>query len=212
MERRIQMASRGILLLMAAAMLMIAIAMGTTAAGTEEPAVPDIPTVVETVTLVDHAMLETAEVQEDIPDVDENQRIADALYAADYFWADIPLDAELQAYLRAACEEFNVDYALAVSVIWRETNFLNDIGDGGDSVGFFQIQKKWWVDLMENIGAENLMVPYENFRTGCAILSELTCKYGNLVDALTAYNTGSPGDSEYARAVLSYLEGLPHGK
>lgn len=43
-----------------------------------------------------------------------------------------------------------------------------------------------------------------NFRTGCAVLTHLLGVYGcgNLTDALTAYNTGHGGASEYARDVL----------
>ena len=54
--------------------------------------------------------------------------------------------------------------------------------------------------------AEDLTDPQDNFRTGCAVMAYLSGKYGNTRDALSAYNTGSPGKTEYASAVLEAAE------
>lgn len=118
----------------------------------------------------------------------------------------VPLSAELQAVLREACEEFDVSCPLMVALIEHETRFQNITGDGGRSAGYCQIQERWWRGLMDEIGADDLMVPKDNFRTGCAIISKLTARYDNVSDALSAYNTGSPGHRRYANAVLSAAE------
>lgn len=124
---------------------------------------------------------------------------ADALYCA-----DVPLSAEEQRLLYAACEEFRVEYPLMLGLIERETGFRNVMGDGGDSYGFCQVQPKWWSGLMEEIGTADLNDPRDNFRTACAVLVRLFERYGcgNLTDVLTAYNSGRGGESAYADAVL----------
>lgn len=44
---------------------------------------------------------------------------------------------------------------------------------------------------MNEIGATDLNVPRDNFRTACAIVAKLESQYGSLPAALTAYNKGS---------------------
>lgn len=116
---------------------------------------------------------------------------------------EIPLSENEQIALFEACDEFKVNYALALSIINQETKFNNIIGDHGRSYGYMQIQPRWWKKLMNQIGAYDLLIPKDNFRTGCAIISTLFYdKYNNMTDTLTAYNTGHKGDSKYARDVL----------
>ena len=124
-----------------------------------------------------------------------------------YLRDDLPLDYETQMLLYGACLEFQVDYDLALAVIEQETSYRNLTGDGGESAGYMQIQRKWWSGLMDEIGTEDLNQPEDNFRTGCAILRQLLDKYGNTEDALTAYNSGRPGSSRYSRNVLEKLNG-----
>jgi len=56
---------------------------------------------------------------------------------------------------------------------------------------------------MEEIGTSDLSDPAQNVRTGCAVLGHLLGEYGAQRDALTAYNTGSPGTSSYAEETLA---------
>ena len=120
---------------------------------------------------------------------------------------DVPLSYLEQDYLHTACDEFGVDYPLMLALIEHETNFQNVKGDNGRSAGYCQIQKKWWGGLMKEIGADDLNDPYDNFRTGCAIISQLMDKYGDIEAALTAYNVGHDnGSRTYARAVLAAAE------
>lgn len=123
-------------------------------------------------------------------------------------YLEIPLSDELQDRLYDACEEFGVDFYVMVALIDRETNFHNVIGDNGESYGYCQIQPRWWSGLMEDIGAEDLCIPQDNFRTACAILSQLTDRYGSVEGALVAYNQGYyRGTSTlYSRCVLEKAE------
>lgn len=135
---------------------------------------------------------------------DEDALIEAALLEQGYFREDIPLSYDLQDALHTACEEFDVEYSLALAVIEAESNFTNVTGDSGESVGYFQIQPRWWNGLMAEIGVDDLTDPAQNFRTGCAILELLVEQYDGDTDAaLTAYNVGrDTGDRTYANKVL----------
>lgn len=136
----------------------------------------------------------------------EAEKIEAALIEQGYYRDDVPLTYELQDYLHSAADEFGVGYELMLGLIERETQFNNISGDGGDSQGFCQIQKRWWQGLMDEIGADDLNDPQDNFRTAAAILAQLTAHYGTVEDALTAYNSGRPGASKYSAAVLEMAE------
>jgi len=182
------------------AVFVIALALSTpTPSKAEEPAAA--PVVVAAIPQPKPVMPEIPieDVQEDF----ENEKIEAALLDQGYHRDDIPLDYDTQALLRAACDESGVEFELMLALIEVETNFRNVIGDSGDSYGYCQIQPKWWRDLMAEIGANDLMHPRDNFRTGCAILNHLLEKHGDIEAALTAYNTGVPGSSTYADRVLA---------
>ncbi len=149
------------------------------------------------------AALITMPVQEDF----ENEKIEAALYDSGYFRSDIPLDSDTQALLRAACEESGIEYELALAVIEQETGYRNVTGDDGQSAGYMQVQLKWHGARMERLGVTDLTDPFGNFRVGCDYLAELLSKY-SMAEALTAYNSGKPGNSAYADEVLARLERL----
>jgi soluble lytic murein transglycosylase-like protein len=70
------------------------------------------------------------------------------------------------------------------------------------------VWRKWWSKKMKDIGADDLNIPEDNFRTACAILRELTDTYGSTAGALTAYNQGSYNGTvtNYATTVLENAE------
>ena len=143
------------------------------------------------------------EVQEDF----ENEKIEAALVETGYFRDDIPLDYETQAYLRAACDESGVPFELALAIIRKESTYQNITGDSGDSIGYMQVQPKWHQERMRRLGVTDLTQPLANFRVGCDYLAELMDKY-SWEEALTAYNSGRPGKSNYADTVLKYWREL----
>lgn len=143
---------------------------------------------------------------EETEEPDEDAKIEAALLASGYYREDIPLTFEEQEQLHFAAEESGIRYELALGVIDAETDFRNITGDNGNSFGYMQVQPYWHGKRMERLGVTDLMDPASNFRVGCDYLSELIVKYGDLTDALTAYSSGDPGDSEYAREVLAAME------
>lgn len=135
----------------------------------------------------------------------ENYNIEQALIEQGYYRDDIPLSYENQDYLQTACEEFGVDYALALGVIERETDFQNIMGDNGNSYGYMQVYKYWHKDRMATLGVDDLMNPLGNFRVGCSFLKECIDKYG-LESGLAYYNSGSTKINKYANTVLCNME------
>ena len=117
---------------------------------------------------------------------------------------DVPMDAETQRLLYQACGETGIRYELALAVIWQETDFRNVVGDGGESFGYMQVQPQWHGERMERLGVTDLADPYGNFLVGLDFLAELLETH-ELTDALTRYNSGRTGDSQYARDVLNYM-------
>lgn len=131
---------------------------------------------------------------------------ADSVDSGFRFYECIPLNADEQLALCKACERFDVDFALMLGLIQKETDFRNIAGDGGNSIGYCQIQPRWWADLMCEVGAMDLSVPADNFLMAAAILNQHYTSYGSWENALTAYNTGSAGESEYADCVIKYWQ------
>ena len=150
---------------------------------------------------------ETPKMDECVEVVYDTPAVAEIPAEKDYI-LDIPLSCELQEELHEASEEFGVDYYIMVALIDRETDFRNVYGDGGNSYGYCQIQPKWWYGLMSEIGATDLNVPKDNFRTACAIMAQLTEKYHSIEGALVAYNQGNyyGKSTSYSREIIANAE------
>ena len=130
---------------------------------------------------------------------------------------DIPLDAETQRLLYRSCNGAGVPYELALAVIRQETNFRNIIGDGGDSIGYMQVQPRWHRERMERLSVFDLSDPEGNFQVGCDYLAEMLGKGRGIEWALMAYNGGptyankmarAEQVSQYASSILNYMNDL----
>jgi hypothetical protein len=141
-----------------------------------------------------------------IPAAETAPAVLDPMVEDTYLRDDIPLSYELQAALYGACLEFEIDYPLALAMIEQETRFTNVMGDGGKAYGYFQVWPKWHQDRMAELGVTDLMDPESNFRVALHYMRENLDKYGNLEDALTAYNSGKPGSSNYSRQVMERMK------
>lgn len=97
-----------------------------------------------------------------------------------------------------------------LAIIRKETGYRNVEGDGGASWGYCQVQPRWHKARMERLGVTDLMDPFGNFRVACDYMAELLRRY-DVESALTAYNSGHPGHSDYARTVMGYWEELKNG-
>lgn len=120
----------------------------------------------------------------------------------------VPLEPSLQEKIILACQEREIDPAVIIAMIERESSYKADaIGDNGNSFGLMQIQPRWHYQRMVELDCTDLLDPYQNITVGIDFLDELLDKY-SLEEALTAYNSGSPGQSKYADEVMSRAESL----
>lgn len=111
---------------------------------------------------------------------------------------DIPLDRELQAALREACQASGVPMSLALGLIEVESSFQTDAVSSKNAYGLCQLNPKYFPEDL---------TPSENIAAGVGYLGELMGRYETVESALTAYNAGSDTeDRAYADAVLAAAE------
>ena len=118
---------------------------------------------------------------------------------------DVPLDHDVQEHIFTECEKHNIQPAVIVAMIQKESNFNTYcIGDDGRSAGLMQIQAKWHIKRMIALDCTDLFDPHQNITVGIDYLAELYNKYGcDYGKALTAYNQGS-----YKGTVTNYAESV----
>ncbi len=147
--------------------------------------------------------------------IENEEQPSEVVKEVDFYNPAIPLSYEKQELLYNAADEFDVPYNLALSVIWKETNFKNVQGDNGRAYGYFQIWEKWHSGRMAKLGVSDLMDTEGNFRVGCSLLADYLKSYGNVHKALMVYNMGAGGASKawiegysssgYSRAIVDYM-------
>lgn len=128
----------------------------------------------------------------------------------------IPLTEEEQMHLYLAADAMDIWYPLAIAMVDVETDFRNIAGDGGNSIGYLQVNKNFHTELMKQVGATDLWKPRDNFFTGLAYLAQMLERTGDLHMGLMAYNMGYSGadqhwsegvfQSEYSRKVVAAAE------
>lgn len=124
---------------------------------------------------------EVVEVSADVP--------TEPIETRKYF--NVPLDQDVQDVIFEECEKADISPALVVAIIERESDFDPEaIGDGGRSVGLMQIQIKWHMQRMIDLGCEILTDPCQNVKVGINYLSELKTENSNIFWVLMSYNGG----------------------
>lgn len=129
---------------------------------------------------------------------------------------DVPLSEDLQLHVIQTSEAHNIDPAVIIGVIWKESTYNAEaVGDSGNSLGLMQIQPRWHGARMDRLGCSDLLDPFQNVTVGVDILAGLIDKYdGNISMALMAYNAGEGGaysywfsagvySNDYSKAVLN---------
>lgn len=109
----------------------------------------------------------------------------------------IPLSEDLQYILLAACEEHDVEPAIALGLIEVESGF-DPSADSGLCYGLMQLNRNYF---------QSDLPPDENIRYGVEYLGRLLARYSTVEAALTVYNAGhDTGARGYANAVLAAAE------
>lgn len=112
------------------------------------------------------------------------------------YYEEIPLSAELQVAIFAACDEFGVDYALALGLIQTESRFNPYVVSCSGCYGLCQLNPVYFPSGLS---------PADNIRYGIQYLARQINVYGSIPAGLTAYNAGhDTGDRTYANVVLGY--------
>lgn len=131
---------------------------------------------------------------------------------------DIKLSKELQKYLYDKCIENGLEYELMLAVIRTESNFKSNLISSTNDYGLMQINKCNHKNLKQKLGITDFLNPYQSIDAGVYMLSNLSSKYKDEHQVLTAYNWGEYGmlrgwkkgtrSSKYSRRVLQYREQL----
>ncbi len=123
--------------------------------------------------------------------VPQNERVTYERQSVQF--VDIALSEDLQEYTYELCEEYNVDYSLALAVMWQESNFEPNLISATDDYGLMQINvvnHKWLSNLL---GIVDFLDPKQNLQAGIYMLSMLKEKYEDDHLVLMAYNYGEGG-------------------
>lgn len=96
----------------------------------------------------------------------------------------LSLDDTYQIYLEKRCKELNINFFLAASLMFSESSFKpSAVGDSGNSIGLFQINKCNW-ERMEYVYGLDVSRPLENIDAGLRIMRELMNDYPDDVAAV----------------------------
>lgn len=78
---------------------------------------------------------------------------------------------------------------IQAQIFYESSNRESETSEYGD-IGYMQVNPKWQVERMENLGVIDLTDGYSNILVGCDLLYELFQKYGEVELVLMAYNEG----------------------
>lgn len=152
---------------------------------------------------------------EEIPTVtlqmlsDQEEAKPVTLKKVERIYFDIPLSRDIQDTIFAECEKHNIDPALVVALIERESDFdIEAVGDGGRSLGLMQVMYKHHTERMTELNCGDLLDPNQNIKVGVDFLAELIGKYDSIGEALTAYNAGEAGAYEHYFSKGKYTNGF----
>ena len=120
------------------------------------------------------------------------------------------LDDETQQMILDKCEEYEIDFAFTMALIFKESSFRPE-ADSGSSVGLMQIHRINHGWLSEELGLTDFFDPEQNVTAGLYMLRNLFEKYDDPHLVLMAYNMGETGARKLWHQGIytsSYSEGV----
>lgn len=107
----------------------------------------------------------------------------------------IPVDKDLQDYVWSLCCAYDIEehYELIYAMMFRESSFNSNLISATNDYGIMQINKSNHYYLSKLLGITDFLDPYQNTHAGIYMIASLLHKYGNVNDALMAYNMGDAG-------------------
>lgn len=131
---------------------------------------------------------------------------------------DVPLDADLQAYIWTLCRDAGVPYTLVIAVIEAESTYRADVISATHDYGLMQINIICHDWLRGELGIEDFLDPRDNVLAGVYVLGQYYRLYGYASGALVAYNQGQASAEEmfangvyetaYSRRVMGIMQRL----
>ena len=125
---------------------------------------------------------------------------------------DVPLDADLQAYIWTLCEEAGVPYTLVIAIIEAESTYRADVISEDGDYGLMQINLRCLSWLSDELGIVDFLDAKQNALAGVWILGGYYRQYGYASGALVAYNQGQQSaeamfsagiyETDYSRRVM----------
>ena len=129
---------------------------------------------------------------------------------------DCPLDDATQQMIYEKSQEYNVDFAFVMAVIFRESSFNPEAVGKTNDYGLMQINKVNHEWLSKELGITDFLDPEQNVTAGLYMLQDLFEKYDEAGLVLMAYNMGEPTakklwnqgiySTDYAEAILQQTE------
>lgn len=135
-------------------------------------------------TQVDEVIIDTSITTEEDVIVEETSK-----YAGIKFY-NVPLSEEEQMHIFYECDGYEIDPAIIIALIERESYYSPDEVSSHGAIGLMQVVPKWHQDRMKRLGCTDLYDPYQNITVGINYLAELKQKSGDITYALTAYLYG----------------------
>ena len=83
---------------------------------------------------------------------------------------DVPLDTDLQDYIRELSEEYDIPMALILAIIGTESSYDPEAVSETSDYGLMQINRINHEWLAEDYGITNIMDPRQNILAGTVIL------------------------------------------
>lgn len=138
--------------------------------------------------------------------------------AMEVFYFDVPLDEDIQDYIRELASEEDLPVELILAIIGAESNYdpcaVSKTGDYG-LMQINAINHEW---LREDYGITDIMDPYQNIKGGVMILSKYRSLFDTLEETVIAYNRGPTGarrllaegveSTEYSERVMTRYDQL----
>lgn len=96
----------------------------------------------------------------------------------------ISLSDDYQTFMENRCEALGINFFLAASLMFSESSFNPYVlGDNGNSIGLFQINKCNWERMEKDFGLD-VTLPADNIEAGLRIFKELMDEYPDDVAAV----------------------------
>lgn len=111
-------------------------------------------------------------------------------------YEDVPLPEDIQIHMQQVCEEYSICYEFALALMESESSFKEDaVGDGGNSIGYMQINRCNWNWMKEEYGLD-VSDPKDNITAGIVIMSIYFEKYQDPYRTIILYKAGETRGNE----------------